>query len=158
MTSPHHLTLLSISHTHTHARARAPTHIGTNEIFQVKTLISHLESSPTHQRCGGDPSPLDPCPLTLSRSSPHLVQVRERIRINGQPVGKELFTKYFWQVYGRLEKTKVGVCTRGGAGRTFLWFLGPAGRHMCEREPPVDARVLVSSLLIQSGARSSQRV
>lgn len=45
---------------------------------------------------------------TLSRSSPHLVQVRERIRINGQPIGKELFTKYFWQVYGRLEKTKVG--------------------------------------------------
>uniref|UniRef100_A0A7N8WM14 Folylpolyglutamate synthase n=1 Tax=Mastacembelus armatus TaxID=205130 RepID=A0A7N8WM14_9TELE len=39
-------------------------------------------------------------------SSPHLVQVRERIRINGQPIGKELFTKYFWQVYGRLEETK----------------------------------------------------
>lgn len=40
-------------------------------------------------------------------SSPHLVQVRERIRINGQPIGKELFTKYFWQVYGRLDETKV---------------------------------------------------
>ncbi|KAM9840960.1 folylpolyglutamate synthase, mitochondrial [Aulostomus maculatus] len=39
-------------------------------------------------------------------SSPHLVQVRERIRINGQPIGKELFTKYFWQVYGRLDETK----------------------------------------------------
>uniref|UniRef100_A0A8C3G1U0 Folylpolyglutamate synthase n=1 Tax=Cyclopterus lumpus TaxID=8103 RepID=A0A8C3G1U0_CYCLU len=42
-------------------------------------------------------------------SSPHLVQVRERIRINGQPIGKELFTKYFWQVYGRLDETKVGT-------------------------------------------------
>lgn len=42
-------------------------------------------------------------------SSPHLVQVRERIRINGQPISKELFTKYFWQVYGRLDETKVGV-------------------------------------------------
>lgn len=40
-------------------------------------------------------------------SSPHLVEVRERIRINGQPIGKELFTKYFWQVYGRLEETSV---------------------------------------------------
>uniref|UniRef100_A0A8C7UFL0 Folylpolyglutamate synthase n=1 Tax=Oncorhynchus mykiss TaxID=8022 RepID=A0A8C7UFL0_ONCMY len=40
-------------------------------------------------------------------SSPHLVQVRERIRINGKPIGKELFTKYFWQVYGRLYETKV---------------------------------------------------
>ncbi|XP_055087445.1 folylpolyglutamate synthase, mitochondrial isoform X1 [Periophthalmus magnuspinnatus] len=39
-------------------------------------------------------------------SSPHLVQVRERIRINGQPIGKELFAKYFWQVYGRLYETK----------------------------------------------------
>ncbi|XP_028274361.1 folylpolyglutamate synthase, mitochondrial-like isoform X2 [Parambassis ranga] len=39
-------------------------------------------------------------------SSPHLVQVRERIRINGQPIGKELFTKYFWQIYGRLDETK----------------------------------------------------
>ncbi|XP_066569024.1 folylpolyglutamate synthase, mitochondrial isoform X2 [Amia ocellicauda] len=39
-------------------------------------------------------------------SSPHLVQVRERIRINGKPISKELFTKYFWQVYGRLDETK----------------------------------------------------
>lgn len=45
-------------------------------------------------------------------SSPHLVQVRERIRINGQPIGKELFTKYFWQVYGRLDETKVGHVKR----------------------------------------------
>ncbi|XP_077778284.1 folylpolyglutamate synthase, mitochondrial isoform X2 [Podarcis muralis] len=40
-------------------------------------------------------------------SSPHLVQVRERIRINGQPISKELFSKYFWQVYNRLEESKV---------------------------------------------------
>ncbi|XP_030063815.1 folylpolyglutamate synthase, mitochondrial isoform X1 [Microcaecilia unicolor] len=39
-------------------------------------------------------------------SSPHLVQVRERIRINGQPISKELFTKYFWQVYNRLDERK----------------------------------------------------
>lgn len=39
-------------------------------------------------------------------SSPHLVQVRERIRINGQPLSKELFSKYFWLVYNRLEETK----------------------------------------------------
>lgn len=45
--------------------------------------------------------------FVLGFSSPHLVQVRERIRINGQPIGKELFTKYFWQVYGRLDETKV---------------------------------------------------
>ncbi|NXG53477.1 FOLC protein, partial [Psilopogon haemacephalus] len=39
-------------------------------------------------------------------SSPHLVQVRERIRINGQPISRELFSKYFWLVYNRLEETK----------------------------------------------------
>ncbi|KAM9735544.1 folylpolyglutamate synthase, mitochondrial-like isoform 2-T2 [Menidia menidia] len=39
-------------------------------------------------------------------SSPHLVQIRERIRINGQPIGKELFAKYFFEVFGRLENTK----------------------------------------------------
>ncbi|XP_059781673.1 folylpolyglutamate synthase, mitochondrial isoform X1 [Balaenoptera ricei] len=39
-------------------------------------------------------------------SSPHLVQVRERIRINGQPISPELFTKYFWRLYHRLEETK----------------------------------------------------
>ncbi|NXA34759.1 FOLC protein, partial [Eudromia elegans] len=39
-------------------------------------------------------------------SSPHLVQVRERIRIDGQPISKEQFSKYFWLVYNRLEDTK----------------------------------------------------
>ncbi|XP_014016003.1 folylpolyglutamate synthase, mitochondrial isoform X1 [Salmo salar] len=39
-------------------------------------------------------------------SSPHLVQVRERIRINGQPISKELFTKYFWEVFAQLDDTK----------------------------------------------------
>uniref|UniRef100_A0A8C7TS25 Folylpolyglutamate synthase n=1 Tax=Oncorhynchus mykiss TaxID=8022 RepID=A0A8C7TS25_ONCMY len=39
-------------------------------------------------------------------SSPHLVQVRERIRINGQPISKELFTKYFWEVFTQLDATK----------------------------------------------------
>ncbi|XP_012576900.1 PREDICTED: folylpolyglutamate synthase, mitochondrial [Condylura cristata] len=39
-------------------------------------------------------------------SSPHLVQVRERIRINGQPISPELFTKHFWHLYQQLEETK----------------------------------------------------
>lgn len=32
-------------------------------------------------------------------SSPHLVVVRERIRINGRPISKELFSKHFWDTY-----------------------------------------------------------
>uniref|UniRef100_A0A8C5KT01 Folylpolyglutamate synthase n=1 Tax=Jaculus jaculus TaxID=51337 RepID=A0A8C5KT01_JACJA len=38
--------------------------------------------------------------------SPHLVQVRERIRLNGQPISPELFTQHFWRLYHRLEETK----------------------------------------------------
>ncbi|KAK4310151.1 hypothetical protein Pmani_018264 [Petrolisthes manimaculis] len=35
-------------------------------------------------------------------SSPHLVAVRERIRVNGQPISKEVFTRNFWDVYNKL--------------------------------------------------------
>ncbi|XP_055456864.1 folylpolyglutamate synthase, mitochondrial isoform X2 [Psammomys obesus] len=41
-------------------------------------------------------------------SSPHLVQVRERIRINGKPISPELFTKHFWRLYHQLEQFKDG--------------------------------------------------
>ncbi|CED83354.1 bifunctional protein [Phaffia rhodozyma] len=36
-------------------------------------------------------------------TSPHLVAVRERIRINGVPLSEELFAKYFFEVWERLE-------------------------------------------------------
>uniref|UniRef100_A0A8P4KKX8 tetrahydrofolate synthase n=1 Tax=Dicentrarchus labrax TaxID=13489 RepID=A0A8P4KKX8_DICLA len=58
---------------------------------------------------------------------PHLVEVRERIRINGQPIGKELFTKYFWQVYRRLEDTKD---THGGTMPLCFPFLTVLAFHV----------------------------
>lgn len=45
------------------------------------------------------------------------MQVRERIRINGQPLSKELFSKYFWLVYRRLWDTKVGCGVSQGSLR-----------------------------------------
>ncbi|KAF5669281.1 folylpolyglutamate synthase [Fusarium heterosporum] len=36
-------------------------------------------------------------------TSPHLIAVRERIRINSTPISEELFAKYFFQVWDRLE-------------------------------------------------------
>eukprot|EP00058_Branchiostoma_floridae_P004148 XP_002589636.1 hypothetical protein BRAFLDRAFT_128960 [Branchiostoma floridae] len=39
-------------------------------------------------------------------SSPHLVQVRERIRINGKPISRDNFSKYFWSCFNRLAQTK----------------------------------------------------
>ena len=53
------------------------------------------------------------------------MQVRERIRINGQPVSPELFTKHFWRLYHRLEETKVR--TQEGCGRAEIWDRGGAG-------------------------------
>uniref|UniRef100_A0A8C4HCV4 Folylpolyglutamate synthase n=1 Tax=Dicentrarchus labrax TaxID=13489 RepID=A0A8C4HCV4_DICLA len=64
-------------------------------------------------------------------SSPHLVEVRERIRINGQPIGKELFTKYFWQVYRRLEDTKD---THGGMMPLCFPFLTALAFHVFIQE------------------------
>ncbi|KII94848.1 hypothetical protein PLICRDRAFT_99170 [Plicaturopsis crispa FD-325 SS-3] len=36
-------------------------------------------------------------------TSPHLVAVRERIRINGAPISEEVFTRFFFEVWDRLE-------------------------------------------------------
>lgn len=33
-----------------------------------------------------------------------MVAVRERIRINGKPIEEEMFAKYFFEVWDRLEK------------------------------------------------------
>jgi folylpolyglutamate synthase len=38
-------------------------------------------------------------------TSPHLIAVRERIRINSQPLSESLFAKYFFEVWDRLEAT-----------------------------------------------------
>ena len=47
-------------------------------------------------------------------SSPHLVAVRERIRINGEPIPEEMFARYFFEVWERLENdTKVSPARWG---------------------------------------------
>ncbi|XP_020495732.2 folylpolyglutamate synthase, mitochondrial [Labrus bergylta] len=71
-------------------------------------------------------------------SSPHLVQVRERIRINGRPIGKELFTKYFWQVYGRLDESKDA---HGGTMPAYFRFLTILAFHVFLQEK-VDLAVI----------------
>ncbi|XP_071452246.1 folylpolyglutamate synthase, mitochondrial-like isoform X2 [Hetaerina americana] len=35
-------------------------------------------------------------------TSPHLIEVRERIQLNGKPISYDLFTLYFWKVYNTL--------------------------------------------------------
>ena len=36
-------------------------------------------------------------------TSPHLVDIRERIRVNGRPIAKDVFGKVYWEVRKRLE-------------------------------------------------------
>ncbi|KAJ6628771.1 FolC bifunctional protein [Mycena sp. CBHHK59/15] len=44
-------------------------------------------------------------------TSPHLVAVRERIRINGRPISEEDFAKFFFEVWDRLNENKKRVET-----------------------------------------------
>ncbi|KAL2719810.1 hypothetical protein V1477_021304 [Vespula maculifrons] len=39
-------------------------------------------------------------------SSPHLITVRERLRINGSPINETDFAYYFWKVYNKLDNAK----------------------------------------------------
>ncbi|KAM0284285.1 hypothetical protein ACHAQH_002076 [Verticillium albo-atrum] len=41
--------------------------------------------------------------------SPHLVAVRERIRVNGKPIAEDLFARYFFDVWDRLESSREQV-------------------------------------------------
>ncbi|KAI8922827.1 Mur ligase [Entophlyctis helioformis] len=45
-------------------------------------------------------------------TSPHLKEVRERIRINGSPVSKELFANHFFNVWDKLEATKASTLSQ----------------------------------------------
>ncbi|KAL0474986.1 tetrahydrofolylpolyglutamate synthase [Neurospora intermedia] len=40
-------------------------------------------------------------------TSPHLIAVRERIRIDSKPISEELFARYFFEVWDRLEASKL---------------------------------------------------
>ena len=50
--------------------------------------------------------------FSSSDSSPHLLEVRERIRINGHPLTKHQFVEHFWDCYKKLDQTKVHQVSR----------------------------------------------
>jgi len=45
--------------------------------------------------------------VVFLHSSPHLVEMRERIKVNGQPLTKEKFAEYFWNCYRVVDAGKV---------------------------------------------------
>ena len=66
-------------------------------------------------------------------TSPHILQVRERIRINGKPISQELFAKYFFQVWDKLQQT--------GDKPAYFRYLTLLCFHCCMQEN-VDTLIL----------------
>ncbi|KAF8923857.1 Mur ligase [Dissophora ornata] len=68
-------------------------------------------------------------------TSPHLMEVRERIRINGAPLSQELFAKYFFEVWDRLDST--GDKSKPG----YFRFLTVLAFHVFKQEK-VDVAIM----------------
>ncbi|KAJ1879512.1 Folylpolyglutamate synthetase, partial [Coemansia sp. RSA 486] len=59
-----------------------------------------------------------PCKLKVGMlTSPHLIEACERIQINGKPISKEMFTKYFYETYNRLQSVDVAIIEVGIGGQ-----------------------------------------
>lgn len=70
---------------------------GSTAAFISSILTKFIGTSPTHE----ESKPLSKIGLY---TSPHLRFVRERIQINGEPLSEEQFTKYFFEVWDKLER------------------------------------------------------
>ncbi|KAF3918252.1 hypothetical protein ABW21_db0200815 [Orbilia brochopaga] len=66
-------------------------------------------------------------------TSPHLKAVRERIQLDGQPLSEALFSKYFFELYDRLEASKAEALTDGMKPMYFR-FLTMLAFHVYLRE------------------------
>ena len=64
-------------------------------------------------------------------TSPHLRSVRERIQINNEPISEELFAKYFFELWDRLEDAarKAGKPTDVSAKPVYFRFLTLMALH-----------------------------
>ena len=60
---------------------------------------------------------------TALYTSPHLIDVRERIRIDGRLLPKNVFAHYFWEVHEKLRQTAGAPSTRFAAMPGYFRFL-----------------------------------
>lgn len=75
-------------------------------------------------------------------TSPHLFEVRERIRINGRPISKELFRDYFWSLYTKLKETEIPSRADEGYDMPFFFnFLTVMSLHVFLNEE-VDVAIM----------------
>ncbi|KAG8903833.1 Folylpolyglutamate synthetase, partial [Tulasnella sp. 403] len=62
-------------------------------------------------------------------TSPHLVAVRERIRLNGEPISEEDFAKYFFEVWDRLQANPTRVDPQTPAMPAYFRFMTLVAYH-----------------------------
>ncbi|KAL1915146.1 uncharacterized protein VTP21DRAFT_7627 [Calcarisporiella thermophila] len=74
-------------------------------------------------------------------TSPHLIAVRERIRIDGRPLSEEQFAKYFFECWDRLEATKGEVPEGQPEKPVYFRFLTLLAFHVFMQEK-IDVVVL----------------
>ena len=65
-------------------------------------------------------------------SSPHLIEVRERIRFNGKPISSEVFASYFWKVYALLDSSKNNYSM---LMPSYFYFLTTMAFYIFKHEP-----------------------
>ncbi|CAK7207226.1 Folylpolyglutamate synthetase [Sporothrix eucalyptigena] len=73
-------------------------------------------------------------------TSPHLVAVRERIRINSEPISEALFTRYFFEVWRAFEASATASGTDPTIKPSYFRFLTLLSYHVFLRED-VDAAI-----------------
>ncbi|ORX91571.1 FolC bifunctional protein [Basidiobolus meristosporus CBS 931.73] len=74
-------------------------------------------------------------------TSPHLIEVRERIRINGSPIDKDSFTRYFYECWERLEETRDKALDDQPSRPSYFRFLNLMAYHIFMQEK-VDVAIL----------------
>ncbi|GAA5856585.1 hypothetical protein JCM8547_005878 [Rhodosporidiobolus lusitaniae] len=74
-------------------------------------------------------------------TSPHMVAVRERIRINGEPISEDSFTRYFWEVWDKLEAEKKTADPDTAEKPAYFRYLTIMVMHVFLQEK-VDATIL----------------
>jgi folylpolyglutamate synthase len=67
--------------------------------------------------------------------SPHLIAVRERIRINSKPISEDLFTKYFFEVWDLLGSSSIAAAdAQPGSRPVYARFLTLMSWHVFLQE------------------------
>lgn len=99
---------------------------GTKGKGSTCTFVSSILSC--YQRLHGVPKKI------ALYTSPHLIAVRERIQIDGEPISEDLFTEYFFEVWNRLERSALEEGHEPTRKPAYFRFLTLMSFHVFIRE------------------------